>query len=314
MILRTLLLLACAALSSCSRETGGTPGAPHASGVTAGAGASATQVKGARLLPTTTAAAELLCLIADPEDVLALPEQADRYSAEDFSKNGWEHKPRFAKYEAEVLAAYEPLLVVNHRWQSEDTNRTLRKLGIPVLSLDSGTSYGALRGSVLQLGLLIGRELRARAAVAELDRRVAALSAHAPSRKPKLLVYANDGTTGWAAGANTTANTMLELAGMENAAVGAGIEGHGVCSFEMLLAIDPDWIVMARPARDEAGTPTREVLEKTPVLRSLRAREQGHLIELSAALISSDSHHILHAAEELLRQYEALSSGKDAPR
>ncbi|MFM7281060.1 MAG: ABC transporter substrate-binding protein [Planctomycetia bacterium] len=312
MILRILLLLACLALTACSPEAGSASGiAQSAAGTT---GATAPQAKGARLLPTTTAAAELLCLIADPEDVLALPEQADRYSVEDFSQNGWGQKPRFAKYEAEVLAAYEPLLVVNHRWQSEDTNRTLRKLGIPVISLESGTSYGALRGSVLQLGLLIGRELRARAAVAELDRRVGALSARAPSRKPKLLVYANDGTTGWAAGANTTANTMLELAGMENAAVGAGIEGHGVCSFEMLLAIDPDWIVMARPARDEAGTPTREVLEKTPVLRSLRAREQGHLIELSAALISSDSHHILHAAEELLRQYETLSNGKDAPR
>jgi iron complex transport system substrate-binding protein len=312
MILRTLLLLTGLALTSCSQETGCADSVPQTAEGTADR--SATQAKGARLLPTTTAAAELLCLIADPEDVLALPEQADRYSAEDFSKNGWEQKPRFAKYEAEVLAAYEPLLVVNHRWQSEDTSRTLRKLGIPVLSLDSGTSYGALRDSVLQLGLSIGREPRAQAAVEELDRRVAALSARAPDEKPRLLVYSNDGTTGWAAGSNTTADTMLELAGMENAAASAGIEGHGTCSFEMLLAIDPDWIVMPRPARDEAGTPTREVLEKTPVLRSLRAREQGHLIELGAALISSDSHHILRAAEQVLSQYEALSGGKSAPR
>lgn len=260
--------------------------------------------RGARLLPTTTAAAELLCLIADPEDVLALPEQADRYSVENFRSGGWEAKPRFAKYEAEVLIAYQPLLVINHRWQSEDTSRVLQKAGIPVVSLESGTTYAAVRASIQQLGGMLGRELRARGAIAELDRRVAVLSARAPARKPKVLIYTNDGTTGWAAGTQTTAHTILELAGFDNAAALSGIQGHAVCSFETLLAMDPEWIVFAKPAAGEDGTPTRTILEQSPVLKGLRARQSGHFLELSSALLSSDSHHIITAAEELMRQYE----------
>ena len=267
-----------------------------------------------RLVPTTTAALELLSLLADPSEVVAVPEQADRYSVEDFRQGGWETQPRFAKYEAETLLALRPSLVINHRWQSEDTNRVLRKAGIPVLSLDSGTDYATVQACIRQLGAALGREERARAALAELDGRVAELAAQRPAQRPRMLVYSNDGSAGWVAGTHTTVDAVLALCGFDNAAAIAGIEGHASCSFEQLLSIDPEWILCAVPAEGEPGLPTRSILQQTAALASLSARREGRLLELGGALLSSDSQHIVTAAERLLRAYRQHPAQGAAPR
>jgi iron complex transport system substrate-binding protein len=253
---------------------------------------------GLRIVPTTTAAAELLTLLAGPEDVLALPEQVDTWSAQDFAHGGWEKLPRFARYLAEPLLVLRPGLVVNHDWQAADTTRVLKQSGIRVLTLGSGTSYADLRASIEKLGQALGREERARKALAALDARVAALAGQrARFAGVRALVYTNDGAGGWASGSNTTADTMLKLAGLANA--GQDLQGHANLGFERLLMIDPDLIVTGAQARGETGSTTRSVIEHTDALASLRARSEQRFVVLPAELLSSDSQHIVDAAEKL---------------
>jgi iron complex transport system substrate-binding protein len=241
-----------------------------------------------------------LSLLAGPEDLLALPEQVDSWSAQDFGHGGWEKLPRFARFVAEPLLVLQPGLVVTHDWQAGDTTKILKDRGIPVLTLGSGTSYADLRASIEKLGAGLKREDRARTALAALDARVTELAARrAPFAGVRVLVYTNDGAGGWASGARTTADTILALAGFANAAAGAGLEGHAEFGFERLLVLDPDLIVTGARARGETGSTTRSVIESTAALATLRARREQRFVVLPAELLSSDSQHIVDAAERL---------------
>ncbi len=161
----------------------------------------------------------------------------------------------------------------------------LKDGGIPVLTLGSGTSYADLRAAIEKLGTALQREERARTALAALDARVAELARQrARFAGVRALVYTNDGAGGWASGSNTTADTMLTLAGFANA--GQDLQGHANLGFERLLLIDPDLIVTGAQARGEKGSTTRSVIERADALASLRARR-------------SDSQHIVDAAEKL---------------
>jgi len=284
MAFRTAVLFFVLALAGCDRAPTGaqSPSAPT----------------GLRIVPTTTAAAELLTLLAGPEDLLALPEQVDSWSAQDFKQGGYEKLARFPRYLAEPLLVLHPGLVVNHDWQAAETTKILRDSGIPVLTLHSGTSYSELCSSLATLGTVLGREARAQTALAALDARVAALAQHrAQFEHVRALVYTNDGAGGLASGAHTTADTTLALAGLENAA--AGLDGHAALSFEQLLGLDPDLIVTGARARGEQGSTTRSLIEAAPALAGLRARREQRFVVLSAELLSSDSQYLVDAAEKL---------------
>ncbi|MBK7644722.1 MAG: ABC transporter substrate-binding protein [Planctomycetes bacterium] len=264
---------------------------------------------GLRLVPTTTAAAELLRLVAGPEDVLALPEQVDAWSAADWKSGGWEKLPRFPRYVAEPLLVLRPGMVVNHSWQAAETTKILKDQGIRVLTLDSGTSYPELRGAIEALGTALVRESRARAALDALDARVARLAEQrARLEHVRALVYTNDGSGGWASGSNTTSATLLALAGLANAAESSS--GHAEMSFERLLALDPDLIVTGTGARGEKSSPTVEMIERTSALQTLRARREKRYAVLPSELLSSDSQYLVDAAEQLQQQAQLVLAEK----
>jgi ABC-type Fe3+-hydroxamate transport system substrate-binding protein len=81
-----------------------------------------------------------------------------------------------------------------------------------------------------------------------------------------------------------------------------------VLELEKLIAIDPDVIVVGAPARDEAGSATKNVLEKTAALAGLSAVKKKRIAVLPAALLSTDSPRLVDAAERLAKEVDALIS------
>ncbi len=259
-----------------------------------------------------TAAAEFLAFLLGDEGaqrVAALPEQVDAYSSFDFRRAPWSVPERFARYAPEALIALHPDLVVTHEWQSRDTTQILRAQGIPTIVLASARSYEDVRGTLENLGRTLGVETRAKEAIAALDLRVEKLRRNPTGKGLRALEYSNTGTGGMTAGADTTAETMIALAGMRNAAAEAGLKGHVPLDLETLVSIDPDVIVVGAPARDEVGSPTKSVLEKTSALAGLAAVKNGRIAVLPSALLSSDSPCLVEAAERLASEVDALLAG-----
>ena len=265
-----------------------------------------------RIVAGNTAAAEFLAFLLGDEGahrIAALPEQVDAYSSFDFHRAPWSVPERFARYAPEALIALHPDLVVTHEWQSRDATEILRAQGIPTIVLSSARSYEDVRGTLASLGRTLGVEPRAKEAIAALDLRVERLRQNPSGKGLRALEYSNTGTGGMTAGADTTAETMIALAGMRNAAAEAGLKGHVPLDLEKLVSIDPDVIVVGAPARDEVGSPTKNVLERTPALAGLSAVKNGRIAVLPSALLSSDSPCLVEAAERLAAEVDALVAG-----
>ncbi|MFN0006655.1 MAG: ABC transporter substrate-binding protein [Planctomycetota bacterium] len=265
-----------------------------------------------RIVPANTAAAEFLATILGDEEaarIAAIPEQVDAYSNLDFKRPPWSSISRFSRYEPEPLITLRPDLVVTHAWQSADTTHILRAQNISVVVLASARGYEEIRDQIASLGKTLAAEERAARVLSALDERVAALRASAARREGlRVLEYANDGTGGWTAGLDTTADAMIRLAGMRNAAGEESIHGHVRLDSERLLTLDPDILLVGAPARDDTGSPTKGVLEGVPEYASLSAVKKGRIVVLPASLLSSDSPCLVDAAERLAAEVDLVLS------
>ena len=115
----------------------------------------------------------------------------------------------------------------------------------------------------------------------------------------RALAYINGGGGGGVAGAGTTADEWIRLTGMHNAGAEDGRVGHVRCSFEELLALDPDLIVISTRGEDGSPGVTAQILREEPGLANLDAVREDRIVALDARLFSAVGPHIVSAAEAL---------------
>ena len=271
-----------------------------------GRDASAAPVDGPRaVIPGAAGSVDLVCELLPPERLAALPSQAERYSGLRDPASPYLARPRFALFEAERLLAFEPDLVLAHSWQSVETVARLREAGVEVLEIEDPADWDGLVALVERLGEALGSQEAAERLLARCEVRRQALAARRADR-PELtaLAYSNGGTGGWMAGAGTTNHEILRLAGLRNLA--ADRDGHVQVSFEELLVMDPDVLVVGSPADAQEPGGTLELLRNEPALAGLRAVAEDRLVVLDSWLYTTLSQHLLDAAEEVLDQLEAF--------
>ncbi len=263
-----------------------------------------------RILPTNASALDYVYDIAGPERIVAIPATAAEFCAVPLDAERWGPGRTFDQFSAEVLLAFDPDLVVVSPWQDRSTLDRLREHGLAVLELASVRTLDDVRASLEAVGEATGEPARAREWIVSFDERVAHLRRDAARRgRVTGLVYTNYGSGGWVAGGGTTADLLLELAGIVNVAAERGFEGHNEVSIEELLTFDPDVIVISRPS--DAYGATRANLESQEALAGLRALRSGAVIELEASLFSTASHHLLDGAEALAAALDRLAAQSD---
>jgi ABC-type Fe3+-hydroxamate transport system substrate-binding protein len=143
--------------------------------------------------------------------------------------------------------------------------------------------------------------------VRELEGRRSALRARAaPHAGKSALCYTNLGAGGWVAGARTTGDVLLTLAGFTNAAARDGIRGDAPAEKERLLALAPDVFVVGRPDRSESSPPSADFLLGDPALEELAAVRERRILALPPELFTTASPELLRGAELLVDELEAL--------
>ncbi len=301
-------LCAAAALSACG------PATEPVSGLDSKALGAAGADRGAlRVLPASASAVDFATALLEPGEIAALPEQALEYSQLHELPERFERTPRFNVYLAEPVLALGPTLVLADPYQAPETSARLRQANIAVLTLPVIASWSDARATLGMLGDKFGRAERARELIGELDARVARLREHASrSRRWRALVYSSFGGVGSSAGAKTTIDDVLALAGLENLAATAGRTGHFELGFEGLIAFDPELIVVSAPLRmapsaqgDLGGAAERVLLSAAP-LSTLRAVRERQFVALPAWLFATGSHELVRAAEVLRERVDAL--------
>ncbi len=291
------------ALSSCQREEA-QPREP-----TALANAEVAELP-QRIVPSTARALEFTAALVGPERVAGLPKQGFEYATLGADEARFAQLPRFYAYRAEDILALKPDLVLGDPWQPGDTDQRLLEAGVRVVRLPATVTWRDAAQVLEQLGDLLGETDKATELIADLERRVSALEQTAGRRKGlRALPYSNFGSEGFSAGAGTTVDEVLHLAGLTNA---CPQREHVKMDFEQLLVIDPDLIVVGAPLRAEhghagdKGGASREVLLAEPRLASLRAVREKRIVEIPPGLYACASHLVVEAAEVLAQRVDEL--------
>ncbi|MCC6407495.1 MAG: ABC transporter substrate-binding protein [Planctomycetes bacterium] len=311
-VLRALVALCLAVLGACDRSPTSTgpagPTRPSAGPSTPTSFASAR-----RIVPASATAVDFVCALVGPERIAGVPEQAIDYSILHSDDPRWAATPRFFAYQAEPVLALEPDLVVVCPYQSRDAHERLEGGGVPVFQLTEVATWDEARAMLLAVGDRLGERTKADELVADLDRRVAALERAAEARKGvRAMCYSNFGSQGWSAGSHTTIGEIMRLAGVTNVVAESGRRGHLTVSFEELIQLDPDVIVVGAPlttpssSAGDRGGASEALLLREPTLAGLRAVRDRRILVLPAWLFATGSHEIVHAAELLSEELDQL--------
>lgn len=272
-----------------------------------------------RVIPASATAVDFVHALIEPQRVAAVPSQALEYSTIHDEPLAWSGVARFDAYLAEQVLALHPDLVLVDPWQAPETTARLREFGVRVVLLPEIATWEQARAALLGLARELQAEDRARPLLAELDRRVSGLRERALKRPPlRVLCYSNFGGAGSTAGANTTLDSVCRMLGLTNVIAERGQRGHVGLTFEDLLQLDPDLVLVSRPLKMAAGAAgdrggaSERLLYSEPALANLRAVREKRIVALPAWLFATGSHELVSAAEALERELEPLLATLEA--
>lgn len=249
-----------------------------------------------RFASLNVCADQLLLMLADRKEIASL----SYHGANPNFSFYWERARGLPvnRGQAEELLAAQPSLVLGGTFSNPATQHLLEKLGTRVLPLDVPSDFAGIRAQTLAVAEALGHPERGRALVAELDRRLAALRADEPERRPLAAVYQENGIT---AGNGTLVDAVIDAAGYENLAARLGLTSYAALPIESLVLHRPDLLITSLETSD-APSLARHTLDH-PALRELAARAVQ--VTIPAPLWVCPGPHTVEAAERLARLRDA---------
>lgn len=204
---------------------------------------------------------------------------------------------------AEEVFLMQPDLVIAGTYSTRATVALLRRLGIRVEEFEPENSFDDIRTNLTRMGTILGRQEKAEELVAELDRRLAALSAQ---KRPDILVatyYANSYTSG----AGTLVDAIVTASGLTNIAAAMGLSGTARLPLELLVLARPDLLVDGE-SRYSAPALAQENFVH-PAYRALAAETTSVVVPASYTLCGAP-----FTAEAARLLQEAATSNSDRPQ
>lgn len=201
---------------------------------------------------------------------------------------------------AEEVIAAKPDLVLTGRYTTSFAKAMLRRLGYPVVEIESPETVSGIHETFMALGKTLHAEDRAAALLADMDRRLAVVVAP-PGRYGSAIVFDANGFT---VGRPGLADEVMTLVGLVNKAPELGIGAYGQVPLETMLAAKPDRIIhlIYRP-----GVPSiaSAAMEHPALLRGMGRRKT---LSVSGRLLTCGTPVVAEAAERM-----AAALRKDVP-
>lgn len=201
---------------------------------------------------------------------------------------------------AEGVVSLNPTLVIAAAEAGPPPILTqIKTAGIPVLTLVDGYSESAVLTRIGQIGDALGKAPDAAKLQAAVRGDLAAVrTALAPIQdRPKVLFVLSAARGLVVAGENTSAGTMIELAGGQNAV--RGFSGYKPLTPEAVLAAAPDFILTASHVVTALGS--IEALTKHPDLSLTPAGKEGRIIVRDSLFLLGFGPRLGEAALDLAR-------------
>jgi len=241
-----------------------------------------------RIVSTYLACEEMLAALVPVARVVGVSVFADDAST---SNCAGFYPPRVARLHAEPerVLALEPDLVCVAGYTDIEALRLLAGAHLPLLRWARLDSFADVLAGLRLLGAAVGEDARAEelaaaveAELADVERRVRGV------RAPRVLYY---DTPGYTMGAATLVDEIITRAGGRNAAAELGMRGPGQLGVEMVLALDPDVIVMPRYGTGETAAAIAREQATSSSFRRVVGGASARIREVPASTITSVSQH-----------------------
>lgn len=253
-----------------------------------------------RVVSLTLMTDEFLADLLPPERILAYSRSIDDAVLSNAVEAGKAVKGR-AWLDLESLVILKPDLILAADWSDAGAVEFLRAKGYPIVVIKAPRTWRDVKDRITSLGDLLGRRDAAQSLLSRLADREAVLKSRAAQVKPLTVLEYNSFGSSMAAG--TLWNEMTALAGLTNLSASLPIDAYGYAplSRELLLKLDPDWLVLPSPEALSSYGQSEFLgeLQSDPLYRGLKAVKNGHVIFLSEALKTATSQAVLGAAEAL---------------
>jgi iron complex transport system substrate-binding protein len=192
---------------------------------------------------------------------------------------------------AEEVIAVKPDLILAGRYTTTFAKAMLRRLGYPVVEMESPETIADIRKTLAELGETLGTQARAAELLTDMDRRLAAVAAPAGSYGSAIVFDAN----GFTVGRPGLADEIMTLTGLVNKAPELGVGSYGQVPLETMLAVRPERIIylIYRP-----GVPSiaSAAMEHPALKHGLRGRKT---VSIPGRLLTCGTPMIAEAAERL---------------
>ncbi len=160
----------------------------------------------------------------------------------------------------------------------------LMKAGVKVSILPGGTNVESLQRRINKMGEVLGKPEQSQQLWQSVDKHIARANSASKNKKPLKVIFvmAHTGTT-VLAGANTTAGTLISLAGGVNPAE-PSFSGYKPVSAESLLLMAPDVILVGQSTLDKEGS-VQGVMKLLPGIKATPAGSNGRVLAVDDAVL-----------------------------
>ena len=263
-----------------------------------------------RVVSINLCADQLVMLLADPSQILALSRLSRDEAGSRLHKQAMQH-PQVQPV-AEDIVPLAPDVIVTGPYTSRYTLSLLEELDLRVESLEIAESVDAMFGNMRRVGELLHRQDQAELQIAMLeerlalvDERVEALNLSGEGKGvdlPRAAVYDANGYT---VGPGSLRGEAMRRAGWHNVAIDRGVESYGVLQLEDMIRLAPEALIESPYSE---GTYSRgQMLAEHPALR--KAGLDPMVIALPSNETICAGPWLVDVIERLLVARERLQSG-----
>jgi iron complex transport system substrate-binding protein len=247
----------------------------------------------ARIASLTLGTDEILSELVSADRLVCVTQLADDPEMSNVFGHYPASIPRLREADPERIIGLNPDLVCVAPYNSADFLKVMERSGLSTYRNEACDGIDSIERGILKLGKRVGEPGRAQGIVERMRvrRQQLARQLRGVLHRPRVLFWSGGST----AGSGTTIDDIIREAGGINVAKELRLAGFAEISPEQVIAADPEYILLSRWTGDErAGH-----IENHPLLRKIRAVEQGRVLSIQGRYLTSVSHFVLEGAERL---------------
>lgn len=199
-----------------------------------------------------------------------------------------------------ALSVNPTLIIASDGAGPPEVVSALKSSGVRYIDIDDKPSAQGVPAKIRHIGSVVGADDAAKALAVKVESEFAALEndrKQIKSRKKALFILAIQNGRATVAGSGTSADSILQLAGVDNAA--AGVNGFKPVSDEQLTEFAPDVVVMMRRGTTDDHNATQAL--SLPGLSQSPAAKTGRLVAMDGLYLLGFGPRAPSAARDLMK-------------